>query len=340
MSTIRDVASLAGVSAATVSRVLNHDTKYKMTDETIEKVWKAVADLNYKAPSSASDHMRHVRNSATPGANVHRFGCVLNIQGSKYNDPYYLTILSGFENEIMRRGYELGFVRTYTELENPEVLYKTFSEPVSGILVMNTPSDEYYEYIKKRTSNIVGIDTDFTSIDNIAYDHFQVSFKAVEYLVSKGYKKIGYIGGFGDYINTSRRFNGFYAALRCYGVEYNPDWVLPSNWNEAFLFDQLKQAKANNKLPEAYFVASDHMAIAALRSFYDLGVSVPSEVAVMGLSNIEVSKYSTPPLSTVGIPIYEMGQVAANVLFERLAGDKTPPKHITLGCTIIERSST
>lgn len=340
MSTIRDVAALANVSAATVSRILNHDTKYKMTEETIERVWKAVAELNYKAPTSSREQMRRVRRSSEAPASVKKLGCILNIRGSKYNDPYYLTILSGFEKRAMEKGYEIAFIRTIQELENNQILYKTFDEPISGLVIMNTLTPETFSYIKKQTPYIVGIDTDYTEIDNVAYDHYDASFKAVEHLVNKGYKRIGFIGGFRSHLNRSKRFNGFYAALHCHGLEYNPDYVLCSQWNEDHLDEEIKEAYRKGVLPEAFFVASDHMAIGALRSFFDLGLSVPKDIAVIGLSNIELSKYSNPPLTTISLPIEEMGQVAANVLFERIAGDTTPTKIVTLGCEVVERSST
>ena len=340
MSTIRDVASLAGVSAATVSRVINHDTTYKMTEETIEKVWRAVAELNYKAPSSSKEQMRRVRRAASPTTVINKLGCILNIQGSKYNDPYYLTILSSFEKAVMERGFELSFIRTVEELKNSQVLYKTFEKPISGLIIMNTLTPDTYAFVRDRTPHIVGIDTSYRDIDNVAFDHYDASFQAISHLVSKGYKRIGFIGGYMEHMSVSRRFNGYFAALHRYGLEYNPDWVLPSHWDEDFLAERIAKAHKKNKLPDAFFAVSDHMAIGALRAFYDLGIKVPEEMAVVGLSNIELSRYSNPPLTTISIPIPEMGRVAANVLFERMAGDDTPPRTVVLGCELLERSST
>ena len=339
MSTIRDVAALANVSAATVSRVINHDTKYKMTEETVERVWKAVAELNYKAPTSSRDQMRHVRRSAS-GGDVHKFGCILNIQGGKYNDPYYLTILSGFEKAIMEKGYEISFIRTNEELADPRILYKTFEEPVSGMIVMNTLPKDTFDHIRKQTPYVVGIDTEHTDIDNVGYDHYAAAFMAVKHLRDRGYKRIGFIGGFDSNMKTSRRFNGYYSALHCYDLEYNPDWVLASEWDEEKCALAIRAAYKENKLPDAFFVASDLMAIGALRTFFDLNISVPDEIGVIGLSNIEISRYSNPPLSTISLPIYEMGQVAANVLFDRIHGDTTPVRIVTLGATLLKRSST
>ncbi len=340
MSTIRDVAALAGVSAATVSRVLNHDTKYKMTNETIERVWKAVAELGYKAPTSPNGQMRHVHKPEVSGSDSHKFGCILNVQGGKYNDPYYLSILSGFEDAVMKKGYEISFIRTNAELDNPKVLYNTFQDPVSGVIIMNTLEPSTFEYLKKQTPYIVGIDTDHSDIDNVAYDHYGAAFMAIRHLMGQGYKRIGFIGGFKDKILESRRYQGYYAALHCYGLEYNPEWILASNWDEDYCDLIIRNAYKKKVLPDAYFVASDLMAISVLRTLFDLGVSVPDEVAVIGLSNIEISKYSNPPLSTIALPIRDMGRVAAGLLFDRLSGDDTPSKVVTLSAEVLKRSST
>ena len=340
MSTIRDVAALANVSTATVSRVLNHDTKYKMTDETRERVWKAVAELGYKAPTSSGDQMRYVYKPDSAAQKNHKFGCILNVQGGKYNDPYYLSILSGFEDAVMKKGYEISFIRTNKELEDPNILYNTFQNTVSGVIIMNTLEQETFDYLRKQTPYIVGIDTDHREIDNVAYDHYAVAFMGIKHLMEQGYKRIGYIGGFKENMRTSRRYNGYYSALHCFNLEYNPNWVLASNWDEEYCDQMIREAYRKKLLPDAFFVASDLMAIGVLRTLFDLGVQVPSQVAVMGMSNIEISRYSNPPLSTISLPIHDMGRVAAGILFNRIEGDDTPPKTITLSAEVLKRSST
>lgn len=340
MSTIRDVAAMANVSTATVSRVLNHDTKYKMTPETRERVWKAVAELGYKAPTSSHEHMRYIQKAEFVAQNAHKFGCILNVQGGKYNDPYYLSILSGFEEAVMKKGYEISFIRTNKELENLDVLYNTFQNPVSGVIIMNTLEDSTFKYLQKQTPYIVGIDTDHSNIDNVAYDHYAAAFMAIRHLTEQGYKRIGFIGGFKENMKQSRRYNGYYSALHCFNLDYNPEWVLASNWDEDHCKKVVTEAYKKNRLPDAYFVASDLMAIGVLRTLFDLGVKVPSQVAVIGLSNIEISKYSNPPLSTISLPIHDMGRVAAQVLFDRIEGDDTPPKTVTISAEVLKRSST
>lgn len=343
MSTIRDVAAMAGVSPSTVSRVLNHDTKYKISEETTELIWKAVAATNYKAPAHTpfpDEAEETVFQFGKPPAADKKFGCVLNIIGGKYNDPYYMTILSGFEKRIRERGYDIAFIRDNDEFANPLILHHTFQEKIDGLVLMNPFPEETYAFLKKQTPHIVGVDTAYGDIDNIAYNHYEVARMAVSHLVEKGYHDIGFIGGFKESLALSKRFKGFYSSLYEFGLTYHPEWTIFSNWDDEFCEAEIKRAFHNEGLPRAFFASSDLMAMAGLRAFFDLGLRVPEDIAIIGLTNIEVSKYVNPPLTTIELPAFDMGVIAADALIERVCGYDAPTRTITLNSTLIERSST
>jgi len=340
LSTIRDVANLAKVSIATVSRVLNNDTQYKMTDETRARVWKAVTDLNYtvKSPanSSSGDNKAHSGNALV------KIGCVLSVTKNKYNDPYFMSILSGVEEQLQSNGYELTFIKTGAELEDKKALYSAFSNPVSGLILMESLNSEIYQFIRNQVPNIVGIDTWWEDIDNVGYDHYRVASVAVQHLIDKGHKKIGFIGGSGmsGNIKSSQRYRGYYASLHAAGLTVNPDWVIDCAWDENLCMEKVSQLYQKEDSPTAFFVASDLMAMAALSSLYKMGIAVPDKVAVIGLSNIEISKYSNPPLTTIEIPTKEIGMVAVDLLLARINGYQLLPRKVILPTSLVLRNST
>jgi LacI family transcriptional regulator len=339
MSTIRDIAKFANVSTATVSRVLNNDTTYKMTDETRARVWEAVTQLNYK-------HNKTTKTAAASSdgkaAGPIKIGCVLSVTKSKYNDPYFMSILSGIETRLTSKGYEIAFLRTGYELEEDSVLHSTFSDNVSGLILMETLDSKTYEYVKKNVQNIVGIDTKHNDIDNVGYDHYEVASMAVQHLIDKGHTKIGFIGGSGttNNIKDSLRYRGYVAALHAAELNVNPAWVMNCQWDETLCIQLVKQLYQMTDHPTAIFVASDLMAMAALSGLYEIGVKVPQQMAVIGLSNIELSKYSNPPLTTLEIPTMEIGVVAADLLLSRLSGEDLLPRKVVLPATLILRDST
>lgn len=340
MSTIRDVAKLANVSAATVSRVLNNDSTYKITDETRAKVWEAVTKLNYKLSSNAKRQSPASANAAV-NSDI-KIGCVLSVTKDKYNDPYFMAILSGAEEQLLSKGHDIAFIKTGHELGDQKVLFNTFNEPISGLILMESLHTETYDYLRQRVPHIVGIDTGRLEIDNIGYDHHHVSAIAVEHLISKGYKKIGFIGGSGlqGNIRYSERYRGYYAAMHAAELEVDPQCVIDCMWDESIVIERINQLIDAQHYPTAFFVASDLMAMAALSALYNKGISVPDEVAIIGLSNIEMSRYCSPPLSTIHIPAKEIGKVAVELLLARINGDELPPRRVLLPTELIARSST
>lgn len=340
MSTIRDVAKLASVSTATVSRVINNDTTYKMTQETRDRVWDAVTKLNYKTHHIAKS--QPLRDSVPQQKNNLKIGCILSVTKDKYNDPYFMAILSGVEERLQKNGYELAYLRTGAELEDKNTLYNTFNDPVIGLILMESLKPDTYEYIHEKVPFIVGIDTAHSDIDNVGYDHYEVAAKAVQHLIEKGHTKIGFIGGSGlnDSIRGSMRYKGYYSTMHAAGLTVNPDWVINCQWDERLCTEGVNRLCSLEDRPTALFAASDLMAMAALSSLYMNGVSVPSEMSVIGLSNIDLSKYSNPPLTTLEVPTRELGLVAVDLLLARISGDDLLPKKVILPTKLILRSST
>ena len=336
MANIRDVARLAKVSPATVSRILNDNQVYKTTDETRAKVLRAVTELGYQPLA---------RKHAIPGgaADGARFsvGCLLATTRGKYSDPYYLAILAGIEQELSRLGGSVSLIQTEQELENPEILDRVLNAGLSGLIMMRPLSPALFSRLHSLIPHIVGIDTGHMPIDNVEYDHLRVSKMAVEYLYEKGHRQIGFIGGGpgGAPLKQSRRYRSYLETMADLGLEVRPEWVLNCEWDDEKCVSLVTQAARETELPTAFYVASDLMAMAALRALYQLGIPVPGRVAVIGMSNIEMSRYANPPLTTIDVPAVEMGVTAARVIAQRIRGDDTLPKRILLPSRLIERDS-
>ena len=337
MSTIRDVAKLANVSTATVSRVINHDTKYKLTDATKERVWDAIRELNYSLP--AKPPKRRQEASAPPVQ--HKIGCVLSVTKKKYNDPYFMSIFAGIEKRLQEKGCVISFIKTGAELVDRANLVSALQEPISGMILMETLSSDLFEYIHNRVPNIVGIDTMLEDVDNVGYDHYRAGLIATRHLISQGHRNIGFIGGSGakpDLMN-SRRFQGYYIAMTEAGLSVNRDWTLNCEWDEDLCAAQVDALCKSGNCPTAIVAASDLMAIVTMNSLFRNGLSVPNDVAVIGISNIDMAKYTTPPLTTVHIPTEEIGIVAADMLLSRINGNDLLPQNIILPISLLVRNS-
>lgn len=338
MSTIREVAKLANVSIATVSRVLNNDTKYKMTEETKNRVLDAVTRLNY-IPTTQRKKITVTNSNTCKDAKI---GCILRVTKKGYNDPYYMSILAGVETQLREFGIDLSFIKTAPILQDKSSLTSIFSDSLDGLILMEPLSEEIYHYIKKRVPHIVGIDTLRDDIDDVGYDHLQNGILATKHLIEKGHKDIGFIGGSGESqdIKDSNRYQGYVIAMHKAGLPIQKEWVIDCSWNEDECVAKIDDLCKSNHYPTAFFAASDLMAMAAMKSFYINDISVPKRVAVIGMSDIEMSQYSNPPLTTYHVPKEEIGKIAANLLLSRIQGYETLPQKIILPTTLVERSST
>ncbi len=337
MSTIRDVAKLANVSTATVSRIINNDTKYKITDATRRRVWDAVHALDYTMPAKPPKHKKIIPDQAAP----FKIGVVLSVTKKKYNDPYFMSILSGIEKRLQEKGCAISFIKTGAELSDRANLISAFQEPVSGMILMETLNGELFEYVSSQVPFIVGIDTLRQDIDNIGYDHYQAAVIATQHLIAQGHRKIGFIGGIDDPHNymASRRYQGYYIAMTAAGLQVEDKWVLNCEWDEDVCAAQMDALCKTGDCPTAFFASSDLMAIVAINSLFRNGLSVPQDVAVIGISNIDIAKYTTPPLTTVHIPTEEIGIIAADTLLARMNGYDRMPQKILLPISLLIRDS-
>ena len=336
MANIRDVARIAGVSPATVSRVLTNNQTYKITNKTRENVLRAVTELGYTPLIKKSDRPEH------PAVDQ-RFsvGCLLATTRGKYRDPYYLSLLSGIEEEMEKQGGVVSLIHTEQELEDPEILNRTLEAGLDGLIMMRPLEESLFNQLRARIPHIVGIDTGHMPIDNIEYDHFRVSRMAVEYLYQKGYREIGFIGGGAGSqpMRRSRRYRSYLETMTELGLEIRPEWILDCQWDDRKCMELVEAAAKGPGLPRAIYASSDLMAMAALRAMYRLGIRVPDQVAVIGMTDIEMSQYANPPLTTIHVPVEEMGRTCAKVLAERIRGDESLPKRIILPSELVPRDS-
>lgn len=340
MATLKDVAEHVGVSISTVSRVVNNDASRSVNADTRRKIWDAVTLLGYQPNKTARELVK--KGSSKP-EHTHRVGCIVAVSQNKYNHPYFSPILEGIEKGVQEQGGELAFIHTNEDIKSPEMLHKVVQESgIEGMIVVERIDSSSYEYIKRHVPYLVGIDISDPAISSVGYDRLLAAKHAVQHLISRGRRKIGFIGGAGMAQNITRekRFMGYKEAMEDAGLEVRPDWVLDSGWNVDTSYELMKRALENKQdVPDAIFAASDMMAISAMRAAFENKLRIPEDIAFVSIDNIEFAQYSNPPLSTVHIPKYEIGWVAAKTLFDMSQKQYPMPVRITLPFELVERQS-
>ena len=332
MATIRDIAKKAGVSPATVSRVLNYDHTLSVSEDTKKRVFQTAEDLNYIKKSK--------KKPRTIGPKT-----VVGItqwysESQELADPYYLSIRSGIERACTSHQIE-----TRTMFRNDSKLPIGQLTNVDGIIAIGKYGLEEVEALSKITPNIVFVDC---APNDQIYDAVTIDFRVaveelIDYLLDLGHRQIGYIGG-REFVGTDKiplmdqREASFSERLKGMNI-FNEAWVKIGAYTVEDGYKLAKDILVDPNHPTALFVASDAMAIGAMRAVYEADLKIPEDISLVGFDDIPTAEYLTPPLTTVRVHTDFMGRTALAILLERLREERQIPKKTVVPTELIVRKS-
>ncbi|WP_122630762.1 LacI family DNA-binding transcriptional regulator [Lucifera butyrica] len=318
MATIKDIADKAGVSTATVSRVLNYDSTLSVSDETKKKVFETAEELSYEKRAD-----RKVRTAKIALINW-------RTEEEELNDLYYMSIRLGVEKRCdqLKMGIVRYFKNGITELSK---------ENIQGMIVIGIYSKEEIAYFKDITSNIVFVDSvvcDEDAFDYVGIDLAGATRKVIGYFLEKDVSRIGYIGEASDIRETT-----FRSCLKEKGL-LNEEYIYTGNLLVSDGYELMKRAvkEHGEQLPAAFFVANDSMAIGCLNALNEARIPVPEKVSIIGINDISISRYTYPALSTVKVYTELMGETAVDLLVERFR-DRNIAKKVIIATKLKIRQS-
>ncbi|MEH7012698.1 LacI family DNA-binding transcriptional regulator [Neobacillus niacini] len=343
MARLKDIAEYVGVSISTVSRVIQNDQTRNVNQETKAKIWEAVKELGY----IPNQHARNLvtNNQVKRSIRTMKIGWVANPKQAESN-PYFASVYSGISDTLSKNDYTLISI-SKDELENEALLLKTIHESgIEGLILIDKIHDSLIEYIRQFV-HVVGLDFYYTDKNMTVVDFDrEASIKmVVDHLVQQGHQDIGFIGGgiedAFENLHGERRFKGFQYAMEEAGLAVHPEWVMNTQWKMKNSYEKMSSLIKEQPfhLPTAMVCASDMMAIAAMRAVIENDLRIPEDIAFFGVDNIEMAKYSSPPLSTVDIPKYEMGRMAAKTIMDMIEEKIKLPIKIILPFELVIRES-
>lgn len=322
--TIADVARKAGVSTATVSRIVNNLSGY--SDTTKLKVQSAIDELGYKPNAVA----RGLASSKTA-----TIGVLLPILSSRYSSQ----LIHGIETEAHKRGYSVIICNTDRNGERTLEYLRILSEKrVEGIIFASEwVTEEYGNYMKNLSIPVVLVSTFSNQFDfpYVRVDDKQASYTAVKYLLDRGHREIGMISGTrDDKIAGVTRLEGYREALSDYGLEFREDYVSYGDFHFESGIDGMRTLWSCALPLTAVFTASDEMALGALTYLHEKGVSVPGDLSIMGYDDTLDAVMAFPALTTLHQPVEEMGNKAVDILLSKNHSDSIIMRH-----SVTERKS-
>ncbi|KQX25013.1 MULTISPECIES: LacI family DNA-binding transcriptional regulator [unclassified Sphingomonas] len=332
MTNIRDIAKLAGVSVATVSRALTKPEVVRPA--TIEKVKRTIAALDY-SPNAVASSLRRQRsdNIIVVVPNIH--------------NPFYSGIVQGIENIAHDNGYKILLGETQDNQDRLDRYTAMIaSRGADGLVLLGsllpTVVRESINAGKESPVPLVlacerfdGLLSPSVEIDNVA-----ASRLATEHLLGQGHERIGTISGPSANTLSVDRLQGYRAALRKSQIRFDRQLVVEGDFSIRSGYQAMLQLLALNPPPSAVVCANDEMAIGAQKAARELGLDMPEDLAVVGFDDIRFAQYAVPPLTTIAQPTIEIGETAMRLMIRVLTASVAPGERVVLPHELIVREST
>jgi LacI family transcriptional regulator len=328
MATIRDVAKLAGVSVATVSRYLNKNGY--VNKDTEQRVAKAIEQLNYEP------------NAVARGLAGKQTGTIALILPDIAN-PFFPEIARGVVDVAQKHGFTVILCNSddqgQKEKSYIEMLRKKYVDGI--IFASNTLGQDDVEQMNKNNIPLVVLDRAPTrqSCSVIRSRNYEGAKLAVSHLLDIGCKKIAHLYGPQELITAKKRMLGYEESVLDFPW-YTPSLMVPGHFRMDGGLAAVKELFAKHPDVDGIFCGNDLMAIGALKGLHQLGVRVPEDVAIIGFDGISLTEITTPELTTIAQPNYDMGALAAKVLIETIQSGVMEAKLYELDVELIVRDST
>ena len=327
MSTIKDVAKLAGVSVSTVSRALSGRTFVE--EETKQKVLKAVKELDYKP------------NVIAKGLREGRF-CIIALLVPDINSLFYPAFMKSVERAAYQKGYSLLLCNTNNSVEmEKQTIEMLGSRGVAGIICMSVEDDIHilHEFQIKENIPVVLVNRSSEGrLGTVSIDDEQGGYLMTKTLLENGHKKIAGMFGSFEKRRFRERYNGCKRAMEEYGVpDYKKYFIYDVDTIDEAYQRTITILQGENR-PTAFFATIDMMAIGIYSAISQCGLNIPKNISVVGFDDIFVTKHMIPPLTTYHAPIEELAQRAVDMLI-RLMDDRNSAEEIVIKGSVKERQS-
>ncbi len=328
MATIRDVARDSGVSIATVSRVFNHSPL--VSGGTRERVLAASERLGYWPNGIARSLITN---------RTHAIGVLL----PELHGEFYSELIHGIDTAARASGLHLLVSRATSTATELAAALRSMRGRVEALIVM-APDPNASGALKACAGQVPAVLLNTADpqpeCDTLTVANFDGAAEVVRHLIGLGHREIATITGPANNVDAQQRLEGYRAALREAGLPTGPDLEFQGDFTEPSGYAAAARVLARSPRPTALFVANDHMVIGVFGAMQDAGLNVPADLAIASFDDIPMACYLTPPLTTVHVDMYRMGQRAVELLLDvRRGGPPSSGRHETMAVTLVVRGS-
>lgn len=328
MATMKEVAERAGVSLTTVSHVINN-TRFVSEGVTL-RVKAAMQELDYRPNELARSLRRGQTNT---------IGLIL----PDSSNPYFAEIGQAIESYAFDSGYSVILGNTAGEIKKEDhYITVLITKQVAGIIFVAT-GDRTASVKELLAQNfpvvLVDRDLDDIQVDAVLLDNHQCGYIATKHLIELGHECIGLITGPFHLTPSADRIIGYKDALAEANLKCDDQLIIKGNFHPKSGYEAANMLLTLPNRPTAIFAVNDLMAMGVIRAAAEHGLKVPDDLAIVGFDDIELASYTIPPLTTISQPINEMGQIAVELLTERIDQPDLEPRRIIINGELVVRGT-
>lgn len=326
MTTIQEVARHAGVSTATVSRVLNNQGS--VHPDLVRRVRAAVDALAYQRNAVA----RNLRRSQTS---------LWAVIVSDVGNPFFTAMVRGVEDVAQQRGCSVVLCNSDESPEKEaDYVAVAAAERMAGVVISAASANTDVAPLLDLGIPVVAVDRRLrgAAVDTVLVDNRGAAEAATGHLVDMGYQRIACITGPSQAMTASERLKGYQRALRQHGREVLPELIRHADFRERGGYDAMRSLLADSA-PDAVFVANNLMTVGVLKCLVGHGIRVPRDIGLVGFDEIPWADLIRPSLSTVAQPTYDMGRIAGQLLAAHSAAPDKQPETVVLRTSLNVRAS-
>jgi LacI family transcriptional regulator len=328
MATIKEIAEIAEVSTATVSRVLNYDESLNASEATRKKIFAIAQELEYVTTKERRSKKQICQVCIVKGYS----------EQEELDDPYYFSIRLSIEKSLKEENIEYIVI-------SKDRLFDERLITVDGILALGSFTTGEIKKFENMNGNIVFVDSDpqDEAFDSVVINMGKVVKKVLDYLISLGHKEIGYIGG-EDYLVGEKMLLTDYREtwFRKYMSEFgflNEKFIRVGSFTPISGYKLMKDILDTGEYPSAFFIANDSMAIGAYKAIMEKGINIPEDISIVGCNDISTAQFIVPALTTIKIYINFMGETAVDLMVERIKYERKISKKVVIPTELIVRDS-
>ena len=323
---IKKIAEKAGVSPATVSRVLNNPNYKCSVPGLRDKIWKTAIEMNY-VPNEAARNLK--KGVSAKQEKTWYINILMTRTDSSTTDPFFAELLRVIESEIHDKNSILSkvwYMSVFSDdrkcrRENLDRLIDGMYDEVEGkrdgLIIIGRCNKEALKKLNKKYKSVVSVNRNSTNyeVDEVLCDGKKIAAAAVEYLISLGHKNIGYIGQ----CHSEDRYNGYLETLKKHDLDVIPEYVIETKQTEAEGYEAMEKFFQSDDMPTGIYCANDISAIGMLKCLnkFRNRYYMPS---IISSDDIQEAQFTRPMLTTVSLPKEDMGKFALYLLLDRLKG--------------------